>query len=153
MVMAWGWTIGAILLMGLVIGLFLQFNRHSPNGIMRSAMHSWQTMMAFALFYVDWPKSLNSLFNVLAGLNLDFVAFASPNCIGIDLNFYQKLAVFAVSGLDEWLHPVRRAAMFPSCNSSPPSFLSHIFDLLPSPRPPCVLLPFSPSSLFNRRTT
>eukprot|EP00947_MAST-08B_sp_MAST-8B-sp1_P004958 g4958.t1 len=59
--------------------------------MMRAAMHSWQTLMAFTLFYVEWPESIGPILDVVNGMSLDFLSVISPTCVGIRLGMYGEI--------------------------------------------------------------
>ena len=56
-----------------------------------------QQLMVLIQFPVQWPASILALGAVLTGINLDFISFASPSCLGAPLNYYARFGLLILS--------------------------------------------------------
>ena len=91
---AWGWAVGAAILVAIVLALVMIANRKSPTGLLRPIIDLVHRLTVMLMFTAEWPSSLREAGNAISGMmGGNVVEFVSPACIGIGGTFYSRFGL------------------------------------------------------------
>ena len=127
-----------------LLDLRFGWSRAKPGSqLLKSMVNCVQQMTVMLLFPVKWPDAVKSMGALFASLSFD-VAIASPECLGIPMNFFSRFA-FSAAGTNG--RRGSRSTALLSAYRLPFKLLTSFHPLTPLISPPCP--PPSPSSLIT----
>ena len=89
------WLIYIQFLLLLIIGIiFLRFiiysNRSKGDGFIRPFIQMWQDLSIYMMFEIEWPSYIITV-NSWSQIQVNFISYVTPSCIGFKLSFYSQL--------------------------------------------------------------